>query len=95
MISLGIYWAVKIFAFIKTPVGRYLLGAALIGIVAWWAYSKIEQGGYDRCKGDWDASILQTNKQVDDGVDRARDDVNRGVPDPFDADPGSGVQGHR
>jgi hypothetical protein len=95
MIATGIFWAVKAFAFLKTPVGRYLLGAIAIGLVAWWAYSKIEQGGYDRCKGDWDASVLRTNTNGDDATDRARDDVNRGVSDPFDADPGSRLQGNR
>jgi hypothetical protein len=83
MIATGIFWAVKIFAFGKSPIGRWVFGAFAVGVVAWFVYSKIEQRGFDRCKGDWDASIFETRKRVNDAVDRARDGR---VPDPFDGD---------
>lgn len=91
-LGLAIYYGKKI---IFSKVGPILLGAVALGLAVWWVVSKLEERGYDRCKGEWDASVLQTTKQVEDGVARAHDDVNSGVPDPFDSDPGRGVQGDR
>lgn len=76
-------------AFLLSPIGRYLAGAAVIIAALTGAYFWIKGVGYDQCKAEWNEA---ERAAIERGLDARRDaerDVDRGVSDDkYDRDRG-------
>lgn len=73
-------------AFLLSPVGRYLAGAAVIIAALAGAYFWIKGVGYAECKADWNAAEIRAVERGEAARRDAERDVDRGVSDDFDRD---------
>lgn len=73
-------------AFLKTPVGRYLVGAVLTLMAVWAFYAYAKGKGYAECKADWTAAERATIEKSNTDRRDAERAVRDGVRDPRDRD---------